>query len=227
VRPQSLIPAPARRFIKAYHRKLSFRRAIERSAGAIARGDLPAEQVGRLSYGWGNEGYSGETLFLSAVVRHAALAKGPILECGSGLSTVLLSIATRDTGTEVWSLEHHAQWADRVRKALREERATRTHVEYAPLKNYGAFDWYQPDFSRLPRQFSLVLCDGPPGDTHGGRSGLVPVMRQYLAPGSVILIDDAERDAERSMAEQWARELSATLAIEGHERQLGVLTLPS
>jgi hypothetical protein len=221
------MPAPARRLIREYHRRLSFRRALARSADAIANGELPAEQVGALSYGWGNEGFSAETAFLSAVVRRAASASGPILECGSGLSTVLLSIATRGTRREVWSLENNPQWAERVRKALREVRANGTYVESAPLKNYGEFDWYEPDFARLPRDFSLVVCDGPPGETHGGRYGLVPVMRDYLAPGCVILVDDAERDAERSIAERWARELDATLVIEGRERGLGVLTLPS
>ena len=221
------MPAPARRLIREYHRRLSFRRALARSADAIAIGELPADQFAALSYGWGNEGFSAETGFLSAVVRRAAAVSGPILECGSGLSTVLLSIATRETRGEVWSLENDAHWAERVRKALREERAKASYVENAPLKNYGEFDWYSPDFARLPRQFSLVVCDGPPGDTHGGRSGLVPVMREYLAPGCVILIDDAERYAERTMAERWARELNAKLVVEGRDRELAVLTLPS
>ena len=221
------MPASARRLIREYHRRLSFRRAIARSADAIAVGELPAEQVAALSYGWGNEGFSAETGFLSAVVRRAAAVTGPILECGSGLSTVLLSIATRETGREVWSLENDPQWAERVRKSLRDERARATYVETAPLKNYGAFDWYEPNFSRLPRQFSLVVCDGPPGHTHGGRYGLVPVMREHFAPGCVILVDDAERDAERLIAERWAKELNATLEFEGRERGLGVLTLPA
>ena len=221
------MPAPARRLIREYHRKLSFRRALARCADAVAVGELPAEEVAALSYGWGNEGFSADGRFLAAVVRQAASATGPILECGSGLSTVLMSIATRASANEVWSLEHDPQWAERVRKSLQQSSANRMNIESAPLKTYGAFDWYQPDFTRLPRRFSLVVCDGPPGDTPGGRYGLVPVMRDSLAPGCVILIDDAQREAERSMAERWAGELNARLVIEGHERRMAVLTLPA
>ena len=62
----------------------------------------------------------------------------------------------------------------------------------------------------------------------GGRYGLVPVMRERFAPGCVILLDDAQRTAERMIAERWARELGASLALEGDDdRAFAVLTLPS
>ena len=61
----------------------------------------------------------------------------------------------------------------------------------------------------MPRSFSLVICDGPPSRTLGGRYGLVPVMRTRLKAGCVILLDDAEREHERQIARLWQTELGA------------------
>jgi hypothetical protein len=226
MRMRSLLPAPARRLARQYHQWLSFQRVLGRSNDRLEKGELPASEVSALSYGWGNEGFSAEDIFLHAVVRHAAVATAPVLECGSGLSTILLAIATRQARIPVWSLESHEGWAGRVRRWLPKGSANTT-VQIAPLKSYGAYDWYTPDFSSMPTLFSLVVCDGPPGETRGGRYGLVPVMRKYLAPGCVILLDDANRDAERTVAERWARELGASLTIEGTGHAFAKLTLPS
>jgi hypothetical protein len=200
---------------------------MQRSADSVAAGELPESEVAALSYGWGNEGFSAENSFLTAAVRYAAHAHGPVLECGSGLSTVLLSVATRVRQTLVLSLENDLVWANRVRRALRQQGAGSTIVECAPLRNYGAFQWYDADLKRMPAKFSLVVCDGPPGDTPGGRYGLVPVMRDHFAPGCIILLDDAQREAERLTAERWADELGASLVIEGRDHGLATLTLPA
>jgi hypothetical protein len=202
---------------------------MRRSSTRLAAGELPPAEIGALSYGWGNEGFSAENAFLTAVVRHASRSTGPILECGSGLSTVLMAVATRSRQTPMVSLENDRMWAERVRRELAQQGARASAVEFAPLRDYGnGYLWYDADLSRMPGRFSLVVCDGPPGDTLGGRYGLVPVMREHFAPGCVILLDDAQRDAERTIAERWARELGASLALEGDDdRAFAVLALPS
>jgi hypothetical protein len=62
----------------------------------------------------------------------------------------------------------------------------------------------------MPDSFPLVVCDGPPGSTKGGRYGLVPIMREWLKPGCVILLDDAGREQERAIARRWEAELGAS-----------------
>lgn len=228
MKARALVPAPARRLARQYHRWLAFQGAISRSADRVAAGELPASEVGALTYGWGNEGFSAENGFLTAAVRHAASTSGPILECGSGLSTVLLSIATRSRRTLTVSLESDAGWAKRVERAIRQHGGQSTIVQRAPLRYYAPDRmWYDADFNRMPATFSLVVCDGPPGDTPGGRYGLVPLMRDRLAPGCVILLDDVNREPERAIAERWADELSASLVIEGDGHAIATLTLPS
>ena len=62
----------------------------------------------------------------------------------------------------------------------------------------------------MVEQVVSVVCDGPPSGTVGGRYGLVPVMREHLRPGCVILLDDAWREDERAVARRWDSELGAT-----------------
>lgn len=70
----------------------------------------------------------------------------------------------------------------------------------------------------LPARFSLVLCDGPPGNTPGGRYGLLPVLGHRLSPSVVILLDDAGRPDERAIADRWTAELGGTMTIEGVQK---------
>jgi hypothetical protein len=78
------------------------------------------------------------------------------------------------------------------------------HPILAPLSDYGEFAWYgSPELESMPNNFSLVIADGPPENTKGGRYGLLPVMHAQLAPGAVILLDDAERVSEQTVLNQW------------------------
>ncbi len=69
-------------------------------------------------FGWGNERWTAEAPYLSAVARQAERASGAILECGSGLTTLLMgAIATR-RGIALHSLEHNADWHARVSESI-------------------------------------------------------------------------------------------------------------
>jgi hypothetical protein len=64
----------------------------------------------------------------------------------------------------------------------------------------------------MPDRFGLVVCDGPPSQTLGGRYGLAPVMKDRLGPGCVILLDDASREGEQEVVQRWAKELPCTVS---------------
>jgi hypothetical protein len=51
-------------------------------------------------------------------------------------------------------------------------------------------------------------------------------MRSHLKPGWIILLDDAHRTGEREIAEQWARELGTSFAIEGFDKKFARLSVP-
>ena len=78
--------------------------------------------------------------------------------------------------------------------------------------SYGDFDWYEVT-PNLPEEFSLVVCDGPPGMTRGGRYGLLPVMRERLH-GAEVLLDDASRAEEQKILSVWKTEFGTTYELE-------------
>lgn len=207
---------PLRARLRAGHRRRTLDRAIRSLlADPAPLFDPTSDVYERLMYGWDNRAYCAEPEFLVASLEAARDSDGDILECGSGLSTLLLGVVAARYDKRVWSLEHHLQWAQRVRSALAGYGLDRVTVDVAPLRRHADFDWYAPDINVMPKAFHVALCDGPPGDTRGGRYGFLPVMRQYLAAGCTIILDDASRASERDTAERWARELGADVEIRG------------
>jgi hypothetical protein len=190
--------------------------------------DPPEALLTELVYGWGNEAYSSLREFLSACVRHARECPGPILECGSGLSTLVLGLEAKRRGLQVWSLEHHAVWAEVIRSHLRRLKLDNVQLCHARLREYeGGFHWYDAVAGRMPNDFALVVCDGPPGETPGGRYGLLPVLSSHFRGGCVILLDDLGRAAEQETLLRWAQGLNTTPAVHGKEKPYGVVTVPA
>lgn len=221
-----LLPRPWKQRLRAYHRDVVLRRCVRRISGAQVMPELSEEVATALAYGWGNEGMAANTGFLRAVYAHAMRAEGPIVECGAGVSTVALGLATQRTGGTVLTLEHHEGWAQRTRDALKRLGIGGVTICHAPLARFGEFSWYAPAEHELPGSIALAVCDGPPGDTPGGRFGLLPRLRERLSPQSVILLDDVERAAELEILHRWARELGSEPEIAGASKPYGVLRVP-
>src|SRR5262245_2517879 len=112
-----VLPTSMRRHLSRAHRRVVFRRAMRRFLRAPAGCAVPGDRVLlELIYGWGNESWSALDEYLAACIQSALVAKGPILECGSGLSSLLVgAIATR-LGVEHWVLEHSPEWAANVQR---------------------------------------------------------------------------------------------------------------
>ncbi len=221
------IPRPLRRFLRAQHRNYIFWRAMKRFLRDPE--DLITTQtndISKLIYGWGNEGWSALEEFLLYSLKRALECNGPILECGSGLTTILLGVIAQRSGNTVWSLEQHQVWGERVSKYLKKYGIHSVHLCVNNLQDYGNFSWYSPPLESMPDMFSLVVCDGPPGNTRGGRYGLLPVMKPRLAPGSVILLDDAAREQERVIATRWARELNTSYEMHSSAKPFIQITVP-
>jgi predicted O-methyltransferase YrrM len=191
----------------------SFRRRPERWRNADDR------VLDALFESWGNPGWSAKRSYLKACVAQVQRSQGPILECGSGLSTILIGSVAEYTGQRVWSLEHSSEWAARTRAALARYGIRSVTLAETPLRPYDGYSWYDVSACRLPPRFATVICDGPPGDTPGGRFGLVPVLGERLGPGTVILLDDAERHEERAIARRWLEALSADAELHGEDNQ--------
>lgn len=156
--------------------------------------------------GWGNYFYSADVSYLAAVCRAAGEASESILECGSGLTTVLLGLIGDRRGIVVHTLENQPEWAERAATLLNSLGIRSVRIHCAPLRDYGAFQWYDVP-EDLPPAFDLVVCDGPRmRTTRGGRYGLLPVMYRHITARTVVLMDDVKRTQEQEIIERWQRE---------------------
>lgn len=132
-----------------------------------------------------------------------------ILECGSGVTTIVLAYALRSQGSgRVVSLEHLEQYADLTRAALRDhELEDWAEVRLAPLEpvelDGRTWPWY--DLGAVPQgPFDLVLVDGPPGDTGSyARFPAMPLLYDRMAMGGIVVLDDCTRADEREIADIW------------------------
>lgn len=174
---------------------------------------------------WGNQKWSANLHFAKKMLEVARAIDQPILECGSGFTTLLLGYLAAQHDVEVWTLEHNAKWHAYVSSALQRAALDQVNICYAPLCDYGDFSWYDISDIDLPNAFGLIVCDGPPAQTRGGRSGLFPVMKDRFADDCTILLDDTQRSAETELAERWASSDDFSLQTIQHEaKQFAVLT---
>jgi hypothetical protein len=213
---RSYLPRVLSRPLRELHRTVTFRQAMNRfikDPRRAAEGD--GAVFDHLVYGWGNEGWSGQREYLQACVLHAIKSKGPILECGSGLTTLLVGYVAHAAGTKMWTLEHLPSWAAKVQLRLHHFGIESVRLCISPIRQHGGFDWYDAPLHDMPERFALVICDGPPAATRGGRYGLCEVMRDRLLSDCTILLDDARRSDEKRIAEQWMTKLDMSCQVRG------------
>jgi hypothetical protein len=194
-------------WLRSRWRRILLNRAV-REMRRLPAGVQPPQRLLRLLHrGWGNDKWTPDVPFLSRICEAVLSSGGDILECGSGLSTLLLALFTEKNGGKVYSLEHHPEWRDQV-TALLDEFGLDCHLYCSLLRSYGDYVWYELP-ACLPRDFSLVVCDGPPKFTPGGRYGLMPVCGDRIG-NATILLHDAHRPQEREAVRQWGQKFNVT-----------------
>lgn len=176
-------------------------------------GQMPTRKMlAALLLGWGNISFAADLDYLEEVAKQAVNTPGPILECGSGLTTILLGLLAGRRGVEIWSLEHISEWYTRVNAMLQSYRISGVNLCLSSLQDFGSFSWYRPTLASLPNDFRLVICDGPPtNETPGGRYGLLPVLGQHLSDDVLILLDDADRESEAEVLRRWIAEAGVSV----------------
>ena len=222
-----LFPAQIKRPAKAALLSYLFRQAM-RDVAKLPPGEMPSRDLlKKLRLGWDNQGWDAKFDYLEEILKRALETQGPVLECGSGLTTLLLGQLAGKRGVETWSLEHHAQWHQRVSNAIKRHHVPGVHLCFAPLRDYKQFNWYDPPLAEMPRQFSLVICDGPPDLANGGRYGLLPILGDRLAPGTVILFDDVREPGQPEVLRRWETESGVNVELrETEEVSFALVTCP-
>lgn len=139
---------------------------------------------------------------------------GPFLDCGSGLSTVVVGVLAQARRITVWSLEQDSEWARFVQSQLDTLGIGNVTLIHAPLEIVDGAVWYCFDDRSMPRHFSAVFCDGPsvgrsrwPKPIHQAwRSAVVRELRQRGITFDTILLDDAEDPRCPALMDTWHRE---------------------
>lgn len=148
--------------------------------------------------------------FLTLIVDHCLRERpGTIVECSSGLTTLMLARCCQMHGHgHVYSLENGARFAQATREVLAHYGLQRiATVIHAPLVTTrledGWFQWYAID--RLPRRpMDMLVVDGPPGflQRHS-RYPALPMLGGRMARRCSVYLDDAGRTDERELVGRW------------------------
>jgi len=156
-------------------------------------------------------GWAGSPDFLLELCRHTRTARPQVVvECSSGVSTVVLARCLQRNGTGMlYSFEHDHDYA----------RETRAHLQRHGLQDWARVldapliphqldgeDWPWYHLAALPAgaKIDLLVIDGPPQATRRlARYPAGPLLFPRLAPGGAVFLDDAHRPDEQQALARW------------------------
>jgi predicted O-methyltransferase YrrM len=153
-----------------------------------------------------------------------------VLECGSGVSTLVLAYALRDIdGASLVTLEHDSQHLANTRDWLRRHGLSDlVELRLAPLVPVETSTpgecWYDPQ--RLPSgPIDLMFVDGPPSNRGtADRAPALQLVADRLAPDATIVIDDYLRPGDRDTVTAWM-EWEPRFALETYPLEKGAAIL--
>lgn len=158
--------------------------------------------------------------FLQIIVDHCLeFRPSVVLECGSGLSTLMLARCCQlNQQGHVYSLEDSGEYAEHTREYLdRYDLRAQASVLHAPLQNQSVngenYDWYT--LEKVPdRRIDMLVIDGPSGFIQkNSRYPAIPMLFDNFARHCVAFLDDAARGDEKEIVELWKKAYPAI----GHE----------
>ncbi len=150
-----------------------------------------------------------------------------IVECGSGLSTILFAAQKLD---RVLSLEHDFNWYTYTRHRLQEKGLLKyVDLQLCNLRqlalNRTLVKWYDIDaIASFPTD--LILVDGPPGNSSLlARYPAPHLLKAFVKDGTWILLDDYYRLAETQIVALWLKEIPQLQLVKVVNLQYGLAVL--
>jgi hypothetical protein len=204
---------PAVDALRSWIRMRKLRAGLRELKNVTSEEQLDLALIVRIRAAWGNPGWTGDAGFLREVAARVWRCPGPVLDCGSGLSTVILASLASRHGATVWSLEQDRRWYEHMERILPALGIVNVVLWYTPLRSYGDFLWFDLGSHQLPPHFPTVSCDGPavknaagsPEQVDAWRSGVLPVLQDLGVSFDEILLDDAEDPRSAGLIERWQR----------------------
>lgn len=200
--------------------------AFDMCVEALRGGHPMTAHFGRLVADWGNQ-YAAMPDLQSAIYWIAKEATGPIIETGSGLSTLVLGIAAQHADVTVHALEHDPDYYRSTIALLKQYGIRNVRLHYAPLERHEYEPgktclWYRVP-EDLPQQFAMVLCDGP--QQRFGREGLFKLIPERIA-GAKIVMDDAANLAKSQALDRISQRTGRTFNIVDSGQRSFAVSLP-
>jgi len=165
------------------------------------------------------EDWSAASDFIGLIVDHVITDHPDVmLECGSGLSTLMLAKACQqnDKG-HIFSLESGDEYADNTREAIESYGLDQyVTVLHAPLRDYligdKNYQWYALD-DFMVNNIDMFVIDGPSGFIQkNARYPALPLLVDQLSQGCKVFMDDAGREDELEIVELWKERISGVEA---------------
>ena len=152
---------------------------------------------------------------LRTAIQHQARS---IVECGSGVSTIILAKYAKENGEgHVFSLDHDEVYAEKTRQMLRlhslDSFAT---VITAPLAettvDNKTYTWYSVHaLAALPTEIDMIFVDGPPAPEGSfNRYPALQMLESRMHAECRIVMDDIIRKDELEISKLWATRMGRT-----------------
>ena len=173
---------------------------LRHMAAEIRAGRYKLELLSEARHYIGNDSHAGleDILSLCALVK----SDGPIIEAGSGLTTIVLAAANPEQ--TVYCFEHDPVWAMRLKQLAKEAGTLNIALCTQPIKD----GWYDlSDLSELPERFGLGINDGPPRHL-ASRMGFFEHFGRRV---DTVICDDADDPVYLGQLDEWARHEGWTL----------------
>jgi predicted O-methyltransferase YrrM len=157
--------------------------------------------------------------FLVSVVKH--LKPRHILEFGSGLSTQVLArtCAELHPSCYITSIDHDPEFGSVTARKLKELKlSSLAKIEIAPLVARECAGKILPQYLLKRKNFAsqcppdLVVIDGPPAAL-GGREGIMYQVMDFAQVGTLVLLDDANRNGEKAALSEWQANLGNAIKV--------------
>lgn len=170
----------------------------------IIDGDVSEEVFNNLWRGYGNPFAAGAPM-CKQLYEEVPKVQGDILECGSGLTTLVMAAAVQRTGQTIHTLEHDYEWFRRMRGMIQQYAMRPVKLYYVPIEEHKldgvTIPWYEIR-EELPKEFGLVVVDGPQRSI--SRKGLFELIGDRIEKADWY-VDDVDDKSQVAMLEKYSQ----------------------
>ncbi|WP_336960765.1 class I SAM-dependent methyltransferase [Sphingobium aquiterrae] len=129
-----------------------------------------------------------------------------VVELGSGVTSLVIAKAlSLHGGGHLYSYDQYEPFVEQMGIWLAEHHLSAS-FSHAPL-NFRDQAWPGLWYALhdLPQTIDLLVIDGPPWSIHPFTRGMAERLFERIAPGGLIMLDDAARPGERYVARRWRK----------------------